>query len=198
VVIEGRDLVADRLGDRRHLRDPGVELRTELAMQEASHVLALGHAVGDALAVEFVNELFQPEVNIDRLRAKRGIARAVVFPMVAKGVPRSSQGCGRRCRSGGRCRTGVALNGREVLFTSDMEGGSAVRGHKGEFSFVHVGVEGHDENDEKDLVGRGAGVVGRRSKGAKTVQQEADNRHMSGADGEVDMIAGILHYHNIC
>jgi ABC-type phosphate transport system permease subunit len=30
----------------------------ELAMQEAAHVLALGHAVGDTLAVEFVDELF--------------------------------------------------------------------------------------------------------------------------------------------
>ena len=92
----------------------------------------------------------------------------------------------------------MALNGREVLFSSDTEGGSAVRGHKGEFSLVFVGVEERDDNDEKDLVGRGTGVVGRRPKGAKTVPQEADNGHMLGADGEVDMIAGILHYHNIC
>jgi hypothetical protein len=92
----------------------------------------------------------------------------------------------------------VALNGREVLFSSDTEGGSAVRGHKGEFPLVFVGVEERDNNDEKDLVGRGTGVVGRRPKGAETVPQEADNGHMLGADGEVDMIAGILHYHNIC
>ena len=94
----------------------------------------------------------------------------------------------------------MALNGREVLFSSDTEGGSAVRGHKleGEFSLVFVGVEERDDNDEKDLVGRGTGVVGRRPKGAKTVPQEADNGHMLGADGEVDRIAGILHYHNIC
>ncbi len=96
----------------------------------------------------------------------------------------------------GRPWTGVALNGREVLFSSDTQGGSAVRGHKGELSLVFVGVtvEERDDNDKKDLVGRGAGVVGRRPKGAKTVPQEADNGHMLGANGEVpvDMIAGIL------
>ncbi len=71
---------------------------------------------------------------------------------------------------------------------------------KGEFSLVFVGVEERDNNDEKDLrlVGRGAGVVGRQPKGAKIVPQETDNAHMLGADGEVDMIAGILHYQNIC
>jgi hypothetical protein len=47
-------------------------------MQEAAHVMAaLGHAVGDALVVEFVDELFHASqkrsVNIDsgRLRAAR-------------------------------------------------------------------------------------------------------------------------------
>ena len=93
---------------------------------------------------------------------------------------------------------GVALNGREVLFSSDTEGESVVNGHKGEFSLVFVCVEECDDNDEKDLGVRGTGIVGRRPKGAKTVPQEADNGHMLGADGEVDMIAGILHYHNIC
>jgi hypothetical protein len=47
----------------------------------------------DALAVEFaVDELFQPEVNIGRLRAERGTARAVVFPMVAKGLREAGRG----------------------------------------------------------------------------------------------------------
>jgi hypothetical protein len=148
--------------------------------------------------VEFVDELFQPEVNIDRLCAERGTLRAVVFPMVAKGVARSSQGRGRRCRSGGRRRTGEASSGRKVLFSSDTEGGSAVRWHKGESSLVFVGVKEHDNNDQKDRdpVGRGARVVvGRRPKGAMTIPQEADNGHILGAE---DMIAGILHYHNIC
>ena len=86
VVVEGRDLISDRLGDCWHLRDPSVELRAELAVQQAAHVLALGHAVGDALAVEFVDDLLQPEVDVDRFRAERGTARAVVFPMVAKRV----------------------------------------------------------------------------------------------------------------
>jgi hypothetical protein len=78
VMVEGRDLISDRLGDRGHLRDPSVELRAELTVQQAAHVLALGHAVGDALAVEFVDDLLQPEVDVDRFRAKRGTARAVV------------------------------------------------------------------------------------------------------------------------
>jgi hypothetical protein len=58
VVVEGRDLIAYRLGDRGHfkLQDPGVELRTALAMQQAAHVLTLGHAVGDALAMELVDD----------------------------------------------------------------------------------------------------------------------------------------------
>jgi hypothetical protein len=73
----------------------------------------------------------------------------------------------------------VALNGRGVLFSSDTEGGGAVRGDTGGFSLVFVGVEERDDDDEKDLVGRGAGVVGRRPKGAKTVPQEAESGHMS-------------------
>jgi hypothetical protein len=95
----------------------------------------------------------------------------------------------------------VTITGRETereRKESASQNTSAVRGHKGEFSLVFVGVEERDDNDEKDLVGRGAGVVGRRPKGAKTVPQETENAHMLGADGEVDMIAGILHYHNIC
>ena len=66
----------------------------------------------------------------------------------------------------------MSLNGREVLFSSDTEGESVVNGHKGEFSLVFVCVEERDDNDEKDLVGRGAGVDGRRPKGAKTVPQD--------------------------
>ena len=74
MVVESCNLIAYRLGDRWHLRDTGVKLRTELAMQQAAHVLALGHAVGDALAMELVDDLFQPEMNIDGLRAERGTA----------------------------------------------------------------------------------------------------------------------------
>jgi hypothetical protein len=64
VSAAGSDLIADCLGHRWHLQNPGVEFSMELAMQEAAHVWALGHAVGDSLAVKFrvVDELFQPEV----------------------------------------------------------------------------------------------------------------------------------------
>jgi hypothetical protein len=76
-----------------------------------AHVLALGHSVGDALAVdsEFMVELLQPKVNIDRFRAEHGTAGAVVSSMVAKGVARSNQGSGRRHWACGRSRTGVVL-----------------------------------------------------------------------------------------
>jgi hypothetical protein len=72
-----------------------------------------------------VDELFQPEVNNAKLRAERCMhCRAAgtvtcVFPMIAEGFARSSQESGRKCQAshGGRRRTGVALNGRKVLFT---------------------------------------------------------------------------------
>ena len=75
-------------------------------MQQAAHVLALGHAVGDALAMELVDDLFQPEMNTDGFRAERGTAGAVVLPMVGKWVARRSQGSGWWCQEAawGRCR----------------------------------------------------------------------------------------------
>jgi hypothetical protein len=110
-------------------------------------------------------------VIIDRLRAERGTAGAVLFPMVVKGVARSGQRSGLRCLSIRRRRTGVALNGSEVLFSNNTEDGSAVRGHKGRFSLVFVGFEERDDNAEKDLVGRGARVVGRRAQGTCWVRK---------------------------
>jgi hypothetical protein len=53
----------------------------------------LGHAVGDALAVD---DLFQPEVIIDRFGAERGTAGAIVFLMVgidsARGLREAARG----------------------------------------------------------------------------------------------------------
>ena len=112
--------------------------------RQAAHVLALGHAVGDALAVEFAFDLLQPKVNIDRFGAKRCTAGAIVFPMVSQRVARSRQGSGGRRRARRCWRTGVALNGREVLFSSDTEGGNAIRGHEGEFLNVVFCLEQED------------------------------------------------------
>jgi hypothetical protein len=44
--------------------------------------------------MELVDDLFLPEMNDDRFRAKRGTAGAVVFLMVGKRVARSSQWSG--------------------------------------------------------------------------------------------------------
>jgi hypothetical protein len=133
-------------------------------MQQAAHVLALGHAVGDALAVEFVDDLFQPEVNIDRFRAERGTAGAVVFPMVGKRVARRSEGSSGRRRAGRCSRTGVALNGHEVLLGSDTQSGNAIRGHEREFRDVFVGFKDRCNNDQEDFAGRVGRVVRRGAK----------------------------------
>jgi hypothetical protein len=171
VVVEGHDLIAYRLGDRGHLRDPGVELRTDLvlAMKQAAHVLALGHAVGDALAMELLDDMFQPKMNIDGFRAERGTAGAVVLPMVSKWVARRSQGSRWRRRARRRCRTGVALTGHEMLFGGNTEGGDAIRGHKREFRCIFVGFEDRGNNDQEEFAGHFARVVGRGAKFAKTI-----------------------------
>jgi len=92
----------------------------------------------------------------------------------------------------------VALNGHEVLLGSDTQSGNAIRGHEREFRDVFVGFEDRCNNDQEDFAGRVGRVVRRGAKFAKTIPQEAGDGHMWDANGEVDMIAGILRYHNIC
>ena len=72
-----------------------------------------------------------------------------------------------------------------------------MRWHKREFIFVLVGAE-FGKDDQEDFGIRVARVVGRRAKGAKAIAQEAGKGRWWEANGEVNVIVGILRYHNIC
>jgi hypothetical protein len=73
-----------------------------------------------------------------------------------------------------------------------------MRRDRWEFFVVLVVAENRDNNDQENFSIRVARVVGRRTKGAKTIPQEAGKGRMWDASGEVDVIAGILRHHNIC
>ena len=94
-------------------------------------------------------------------------------------------------------RTGVALNFREVFVSGETEDADPMRRHKREFVFVLVGAE-CGNNDQENFGSRVARVVCWRTKGAKAIAQEAGEGRWGQANGEVDVVAGVLRYHNIC
>ena len=91
----------DSIVDGRHLRNAAQQFGPQGVAQEPGHDAALMDAAGDALPLEFMDELVQPEMDGDWARAQRGAMGAVEHPFVgengARGVVR---GGGSESRSG--------------------------------------------------------------------------------------------------
>ena len=56
-------------------------------MQKPAHDLSLVDAVGNALAVELGDELVEPVVDWDRVRAEGRAGFTVVLPVIAEALP---------------------------------------------------------------------------------------------------------------
>ena len=91
----------------------------------------------------------------------------------------------------------MALKFCEEFVSCETEDADPMRRHKREFVFVFVGAE-CGKNDQENFGIRVAWVVGWRTKGAKAIAQKAGKGCWWKANGEVDVITGILRYHNIC